>query len=672
VIISLNPAGETAFGSAQPEPYTIDDPGTAAKHFTLTPAGQDKLLLRDFGWGNGPYRNGVTVKSDLLEAADYFDFAEHRYTVLSGCTAVERTRLPMVMLVVSGLQAQARKRLFDRRKPKRLLTAMTFVQEKSTVLAVVGGSGAGKSSLLNVLIGDVAATKGGAYFDELDMLGRPAQLRDRLGYVPQDVDLFEALTVNQALEYSFRLRYPGPASRGGLRINDVCGELQLTKQREQLIATLSGGQKRRVSIAIELLSKPDLLILDEPTSGLDPGMDREIMVQLRRYATKERKTVLVTTHNVAHLQGTADNVLVVGDNGRPVFFGAPGTVLDDLDVESYAELMDNLAKSVEDKPSLWSRDQAEAYQRAPGTQQAAQTARGLLTARPARPVQRARRGSVRKFARQLGTLVRRQVTLLLLRSRKMTGPSAWTTAGALQPYLIAAAGAALAASITSGGGLGPHPGRSASTAIGVLTTLTMLSGQALTYSDLVAEFPIIRREHRVGIGIPVIMLAKWLVFAVVAAVQAAIIAAVFIAIKPGPASSNLLPPLIELWADLAVLAVGAMSLGLLISALSAKLEQAVAWVTLASIGQIALNGVTAPLPHFLPWLAFWLPDRWGVSALASSVDLDKITVPAPSPDAQWAHSVSHWLTDLSVAGLLAACYTLLAAYVLWRRLRPAP
>jgi hypothetical protein len=131
-----------------------------------------------------------------------------------------------------------------------------------------------------------------------------------------------------------------------------------------------------------------------------------------------------------------------------------------------------------------------------------------------------------------------------------------------------------------------------------------------------------------------------------------------------------LPPPVELGADLAVLTVGAMSLGLFISAISTKSEHAVGLVTLASIAQIALNGVTAPLPHPLIWAAALLPDRWGVSAVASSVDLTRISLPPLPGGLLWAHQPSRWLADVVATALLAGGYTLVAAYALWRRLRP--
>jgi len=665
---------ETHFGSEQPFPHVqIDAPGTATRHFTLIREDGNRLRLRDYGYGHGPYRNGVRVKWDLLKPGDHFEFGDHRYKVRDGCAELERTLLhPVgVGLIVTGLCARAGKKNLGKSKPRELLTHMAFTAGKNTLLAVVGRSGAGKSSLLEVLIGDLAPHSGEAYFGEMSVLGRPPQFSDWLGFVPQYVNLHGSLTVWQLLDYSFRLRDPANRFLRSRKISEVCESLKISHKLGQLVSTLSGGERRRVSIAIELLSDPQLLILDEPTSGLDPGMDREIMLVLRRYAMSDR-TVIVTTLATAHL-AYANKVLVVADHGRPILLEDSERVRSALEVESYADLMDKLTEPPRGESNPWADGMAAAYQHGlwarSARQEAARVAAKIAggTARP----KRKRRGAARKFWRQLTTLARRQATLLRVRGR--SSPRLIVrVAVSLLPFLIAAAGAALAAWITPDGGLGSRPSQAGSTALGVLTTLAMLSGQALTYGDLVTDFPIIQREHRTGTGLPPVMLSKWLVFAVVGVIQAALITVIFTWIQNGPAYTNVLPPVFELWVDLAALTVSAMSLGLLISAVARKLEQAVALVTLTSIAQIALNGVTAPVPGVLNWIAMVLPDRWGLSAAASSVDLLRITQPRPSPpDALWAHTTSQWLTDLTVIVLLTVGYTSMSGAVLWLRLKPA-
>lgn len=674
----------TSFGSAPKlVDVVINAPGTGPLHFTVTREGADRLRLRDFGYGHGPYRFGLPVKSDLLAPGDHFDFAGRRYHVRGGCTELEDTPLGPVKLIVYDLSAKSPGRLggwfSGQSKEKVRLAGMSFIQRKNTLLAVLGRSGAGKSSLLYALIGDLPLERGSLFLEGLDMRARSAQISDQLGYVPQDIDLYSSLTVLQLLRYSSRLRDPRPERKREDTIKEVCAKLRLSGELGQLVSTLSGGQRRRASIAIELLSDPKLLILDEPTSGLDPGMDREIMEHLRDYAA-EGKTVIVTTHATAHLRDShaaaTTEVLVVADQGRPIFLGPPHRVCPRLGVRRYADLMDKL---VDDKPDSWQDKKAAEYQRSGEAEEAhgeADAASQALTPRAgmSRPhrVQRVRHGSVQVFRWQLSTLVRRQATLVRVRGKTdNSGRKLRAIIVALLPFLVVVIAGLLAAQITPGSGLGAKPGPAGNIALSVLTTLAMLSGQALTYGDLVSDFPIIRREYRTGAILPAVMLSKWLIFAAVAVIEAALMTAAFIGRRPGPAYSNAFPPFAELFCDLAALTITAMSLGLLISSVARKLEQAVALVTLTSIAQIALNGVTAQLSRGLNGLAVLLPDRWGLAAAASSVNLNRISLPQHKPaDALWQHTFGQWTIDLVALAVLATGYAVLATLVLSRRMRP--
>ena len=197
----------------------------------------------------------------------------------------------------------------------------------------------------------------------------------------------------------------------------------------------------------------------------------------------------------------------------------------------------------------------------------------------------------------------------------------------------------------------------------------MLTGQALTYSDIVNDYPTIRREHRTGtLTLPVIT-AKWLVFALVAMLQALLITSVYLRFRPGPAHSVALGPVAELFADLTAVTIAAMTLGLLISAALPKLEQAIAVVTGVSIAQIALNGVASNLSANagMNIASMALPSRWGLAATAASINLRRIS-PTANPDALWHHSASQWTTDLAMLGALTGAYFLLSAWLLASRL----
>jgi ABC-type multidrug transport system ATPase subunit len=673
----------TRFGSARPANadsamqgeidadtgyVVLDTPVAAPWHFTVLKA-DGRLELRTRGYEHGPYMGEAVAGAATLKPGDCFDFDLYRYTMLDA-HRLERVPLGKCDLVAAELSATS--------GAKARLTGMSFVQREKTLLAILGPSGAGKSSLFGALLGELPLESGQLFFQELSMATKSGQIRKRLGFVPQQTDLHSSLTVEATLRYGFGLRAPAGRPARTEAIERALDVVELASQRGQMLSTLSGGQLRRVSIALELLTDPPLLMLDEPTSGLDANMDRQIMTFLRAHA-KEGHTVIVVTHATEHLS-MADQVLVVVEDGAPAYSGPPRQIRRHFRFGSYADLMDMLLRD----PRTW----AERYRVSRMAQEAVREANKLERQSGTEPPQRSRwthevsarmpRAAARKFA----VLLRRQGLLMLCRgltknARDRTGfDQARNGLVVSMPLLIAGGSAALAALVAGAPGLAATPSEAGPTALTLLTTLCVLSGQALTYSDVVNELPIIRREFRAGVGAVQALSTKWLVYALIAVSQAALITAVFCAFPDrAPQRSVMYSPATDLLISLAALTVSAMTLGLLVSTMAAKLEHAVALVTLISIVQIALNGVTSDLSttSVTTVLADLLPDRWGLAAAASAMDLRGINAHHPTQvgtDALWQHTSGQWLQDLAALGVLSAASFVLAVWRLDRRLRP--
>jgi len=667
----------TRFGS-HPEPESGDvawekltSPLAAPWHFTVVKKG-DRLELRTRNYDHKPYIGGKPVSGTaVLTPGDFFDFAEDRYTMLDG-HRLQLAPIGRPSLVAGDLGAVS--------KSKVRLSGMSFVQEDRTLLAILGPSGAGKSSLFAALLGELPLQSGDLFFAGLPMATHSQQIRDQLGFVPQQIDLHMSLTVEATLRYGFGLRSPD-RSKQGPAIEKALEVVKLVGKEKQPLSTLSGGQLRRVSIALELLTSPPLLLLDEPTSGLDAHMDREIMTFLREYAEKieddeptKRHTVIVVTHATEHLP-MAHQILVVVDDGKPAYFGPPTQIRKHFGFKSYADLMHMLM----DTPKKW----ADKYQGGTTARQARAMAQGLARRSAgevsglARKVGGSRPRSPQDALAKLGVLVRRQGRLLLTKglTQKDPGPLdlAKNAAVVLLPLIIAAVSAFVAALVASSPGLGGvKPTGAGPTSLTLLSTLCILSGQALTYSDVVNELKIIEREYRAGVRPLSVLLSKWLVYAVFAIFQAGVITVVFCLIPHrAPVQSLVGGPELNLFLSLGALTVVAMTLGLLVSTLAGKLEHAVAMVTGISIVQIAFNGVTSNLSKggLLSVFSEPLPDRWGLAAAASSVDLRGIGGPNVYPDALWAHTDLQWLTDMTALCLLGALFFVLATWRLRSRLR---
>lgn len=154
------------------------------------------------------------------------------------------------------------------------------------LVAIIGGSGAGKSTILNCMCGYLKPTSGEVYINGVDLYQNFDSLKKTIGYVPQSDIVYDNLTLYDMLMYTAKLRLPKDISSNEREnaINRAISTVELTEKKNSLIKALSGGQKKRASIAVELLSDPNLLFLDEPTSGLDPGTERTLMKSLREMA----------------------------------------------------------------------------------------------------------------------------------------------------------------------------------------------------------------------------------------------------------------------------------------------------------------------------------------------------------------------------------------------------
>ena len=193
-----------------------------------------------------------------------------------------------------GLEVRGGKYVVD--NGKQLLDDISLTARPGTLTAVIGGSGAGKSTLARLIAGYARPTSGSVSFEGHDIHAEYASLRSRIGMVPQDDVVHRQLTVHQALGYAAELRLPPDTSKADRAkvVAQVRDELDLTKHADTRVDKLSGGQRKRASVALELLTGPSLLILDEPTSGLDPALDHQVMTMLRQLADAGRVVVVVT------------------------------------------------------------------------------------------------------------------------------------------------------------------------------------------------------------------------------------------------------------------------------------------------------------------------------------------------------------------------------------------
>ena len=183
-----------------------------------------------------------------------------------------------------------------------LVDGVSFTLAAGQLVAIVGPSGAGKTTLLEAIAGIAPAISGSVRYDGIDVYANLGAFRSVLGYVPQDDIIHTDLPLRRTLRYAARLRLPSStaASEVDDAVRDALDAVGLTDQADVRVGSLSGGQRKRASIAVELLTDPHVFFLDEPTSGLDPVTSAELIDRLRQLADRSA-TVVFTTHSVDDL-----------------------------------------------------------------------------------------------------------------------------------------------------------------------------------------------------------------------------------------------------------------------------------------------------------------------------------------------------------------------------------
>jgi ABC-type multidrug transport system ATPase subunit len=224
-----------------------------------------------------------------------------------------------------------------------LVDGASFTLAAGQLVAIVGPSGAGKTTLLEVIAGIASDISGSVRYDGIDVYANLGTFRSVLGYVPQDDIIHTDLPLRRTLRYAARLRLPSSttASEVDDAVHDALDAVGLTDQADVRVGSLSGGQRKRASIAVELLTDPHVFFLDEPTSGLDPVTSAELIDRLRQLADRSA-TVVFTTHSVDDL-ARCDRVVFLTRHGRVGFVGTVDEALDQFGVSSVPELYRRLA-----------------------------------------------------------------------------------------------------------------------------------------------------------------------------------------------------------------------------------------------------------------------------------------------------------------------------------------
>jgi ABC-type multidrug transport system ATPase subunit len=491
---------------------------------------------------------------------------------------------------------------------RRVLNGVSLTVLPGEVVAIAGGSGAGKTMLLEALAGVRPPERGEVRFDGVDLYANLDAFRGRLGYVPQDDIIHAELSLTRTLEYAAKLRLPAsvPETEIEASVADALQALDLDERASVRVGALSGGQRKRASIAVELLTRPHVFFLDEPTSGLDPASGAELVRILRNLADAGT-TVVFTTHAVQDL-GRCDRVVFLARDGHLAFVGTVDEALRYFDVLRVEEIYERLAEDL--PPEAWAR-RFDAHRGAPRAASAARE--------EAVTVRRGRVGFVRQWSvlteRTFETLIRNPLTMAILLG---------------SPALVVAMFVIL---FRPGAFDFAHPSPSA-----IAMILFWVAFGAfffgLTYGllQIVTEQAILRREHLVGQRLSAYLLSKVAVLLPFLLLVDVLMLAVLRALDRLPAAGA--TTYLTMGVTLALEAAAALTLGLLTSAAVGNPSQATLALPMLCFPAVLFSGAILPV-HVMAGagaaISALMPDRWAFEALGHDLGVRRLLAEGGSP-----------------------------------------
>nr|WP_239476878.1 ATP-binding cassette domain-containing protein [Nocardia arizonensis] len=492
---------------------------------------------------------------------------------------------------------------------RRILQELSLSVEPGELVAIAGGSGAGKSTLLEILAGLQPPSAGEVRHDGV-VRGTRVSADSRIGYVPQEDIIHLEMPLRRTLRYAARLRLPEGTSVAEAErvVEETMRDLDLADRAEVPVRALSGGQRKRASIAVELLTRPRLFFLDEPTSGLDPSTAADVMRLLRRL-TLRGVTVVLTTHEPTGID-RCDRVVFLARDGHLAFTGSPAEARRYFGVDDLAEVYERLAR--EHTPRIWAERFADSA--------------GKSTVRPgaaALPVPAARSDLGRTGAvRQWWLLTRRNVDVLL-RNRL-------TLAVLLgSPVLVTAMMATLFKRDAF------YPRGEADLGPVQIVFWIAFAGFffGLTYGllQIVGEMAVFRRERLAGLSVSAYVASKVTALLPVLAGVSALLLGVLRALGRLPAVGWDVSAFLFL--TIVIEAVSALALGLLASAMVSNAAQAALALPMLCFPQVLFGGAIVPVDGMaLPGrlMSLGLSNRHAFEALGRGLDLDRYSATLPT------------------------------------------
>jgi ABC-type multidrug transport system ATPase subunit/pSer/pThr/pTyr-binding forkhead associated (FHA) protein len=638
----------------------LNHPQVSGHHARLEQV-QGGYRIVDLNSTNHVYINGQQVSNQLLKPGDEVRIGPFKL-IYTGTQLTQHDEQGSIRIDALHLKKVGNRDVI-------LINDISVAIPPRKFVALVGGSGAGKSTLMDALNGLRPAQQGVVLYNGQNYYHNLASFSTQLGYVPQDDIIHRDLTVEHALYYAAKLRLPEDFTTKQVkqRIEEVLADVEMTHQRHQLVSKLSGGQRKRVSIALELLANPSVFFLDEPTSGLDPGLDRKMMSLLRNLTDKGHTIVLVThaTNNI----NSCDYVCFLARGGRLAYYGPPDEAKTYFSKADFAEIYSAL-EPTEENPNIPAQAE-EKFKASPDFQKyvvaplnQGPAGRANLQQQQTGVVTLPKRGNPWK---QFWILSRRTLELLrndrvnlaiLLLQAPVIGIILFFLAKGDIFFATSVADCPTRANITDTSGpiishdcervvialnspqgqqfansqgkspdqllndsIRPGAGEDAQKILFIMAFAAVFFGCINGSGAIVKEVAIYRRERAVNLGIVPYLSSKIVVLGVLCLLQSAVLV-FFVNLRAPLQRGVLLDPLLEIYITVALTSLAGLMLGLMVSATAPNNDRALSIIPIIVIAQVIFSGIIFPLDNFfLKFIGLFFASGWAMAGLGTSMGL---------------------------------------------------
>lgn len=539
--------------------------------------------------------NGVLVNSipvvgaRVLKDKDIIQIFNSKL-IFTNCAIYYKNSMQGISLDVRNINK------FVGRNRKQILTNVNCEIDSNEFVAIIGGSGAGKSTLMNAISGFDKQVEGEVYCNGISLRQQFNSLKNLIGYVPQQDIIYENLTLRRMLYYTAKMKMPPDTGKREIqkRIDDVLKMVELQEHQNTYIRKLSGGQKKRASIAVELLADPSLFFLDEPTSGLDPGTEKKLMQTLSKLSKSQGKTIIMVTHTTQNLH-LCDKVIFMGPGGRLCFCGTTEQAKMFFDTDDLVNIYNMIAED----PAMWAQQFANCVENE--EEQAQDSGRIDMN-----------RKSANAF-RQMRILTSRYAELIWNDKQRMIMLF-------LQPVLIAALLALVAADdvfeIFDG----------TKSILFALSCAGIWIGLFNSIQEICKERVILKREYMANLKLSSYMMSKYVVQVMIGFIQAFLIILVFTLAVGKPEQGIFFKnPLFEMFVLFWLTILSSMAIGFVISGLVKSGDKAMTIAPFLLIIQLLFSGILFELKGIGSKLSYLTVSKWSVEGFGRIAHLNNLT-----------------------------------------------